>query len=202
MLMRYVILLGAFVAVHANAAVPSVNAVTPENGPPVGGTSVSITGAAFTGATAVSFGTNAAVFTVLSDSTITANAPAQALAGTVDVTVTNQDGTSVTSVNDQYTYTAAPTVVAVSPNSGPTPGGTNVTLTGVSFAGTISVNFGITPATSFIVVNDTTITAISPAGTGTVDITVTTPSGTSATSAAAQFTYVATPVLLQSFGVD
>ena len=38
-------------------------------------------------------------------------------------------------------------------------------------------------------VNDTTITADSPAGTGTVDVTVTTPAGTSATSAADQFTY-------------
>ena len=40
-------------------------------------------------------------------------------------------------------------------------------------------------------VNDTTITADSPAGTGTVDVTVTTPGGTSATSAADQFTYIA-----------
>ena len=38
-------------------------------------------------------------------------------------------------------------------------------------------------------VNDTTITADSPAGTGTVDVTVTTPAGTSATSPADQFTY-------------
>ena len=40
------------------------------------------------------------------------------------------------------------------------------------------------------VVNDTTITADSPAGTGVVDVTVTTPAGTSATSPADQFTYV------------
>ena len=38
-------------------------------------------------------------------------------------------------------------------------------------------------------VNDTTITADSPAGTGTVDVTVTTPVGTSATSATNEFTY-------------
>ena len=39
-------------------------------------------------------------------------------------------------------------------------------------------------------VNDTTITADSPAGTGIVDVTVTTPLGTSATSPADQFTYI------------
>jgi uncharacterized membrane protein len=37
--------------------------------------------------------------------------------------------------------------------------------------------------------SDTQITAISPAGTGTVDITVTTPAGTSAVSQDDQFTY-------------
>ena len=40
-------------------------------------------------------------------------------------------------------------------------------------------------------VNDTTITADSPAGTGVVDVTVTTPVGTSATSPADEFTYIA-----------
>ncbi len=44
-------------------------------------------------------------------------------------------------------------------------------------------------------VNDTTITADSPAGTGTVDVTVTTPSGTSPTSAADQFTYIVAPAV-------
>ena len=42
---------------------------------------------------------------------------------------------------------------------------------------------------------DTSITADSPAGTGTVDVTVTTPAGTSATSPADQFTYVAAPTV-------
>jgi len=57
------------------------------------------------------------------------------------------------------------------------------------------VDFGSTPATDVTVVNATTITALSPADTGTVDITVTTPNGKSATSPADQFTYVAAPVV-------
>ena len=65
-----------------------------------------------------------------------------------------------------------------------------MTITGTGFTGATAVDFGTTPATSFTVVSDTSITADSPAGTGTVDVTVTTPGGTSATSPADQFTYV------------
>ena len=44
-------------------------------------------------------------------------------------------------------------------------------------------------------VSATSITATAPAGTGTVDVTVTTPGGTSATSSADQFTYVPAPTV-------
>ena len=65
-----------------------------------------------------------------------------------------------------------------------------MTITGTSLTGATAVEFGTTPATNVTVVDDTTITADSPAGTaGTVDVTVITPAGTSATSSADQFTY-------------
>ena len=64
-----------------------------------------------------------------------------------------------------------------------------MTITGTGFTGATAVDFGTTAATNVTVVSDTTITADSPAGTGTVDVTVTTPGGTSATSPADQFTY-------------
>ena len=65
-----------------------------------------------------------------------------------------------------------------------------MTITGTSLTGATAVDFGTTPATNVTVVDDTTITADSPAGTaGTVDVTVITPAGTSATSPADQFTY-------------
>jgi hypothetical protein len=57
--------------------------------------------------------------------------------------------------------------------------------------GATLVDFGTTPATGVTVVNSTTITADSPAGSGVVDVNVTTPGGKSATSSADQFTYVA-----------
>ena len=81
---------------------------------------------------------------------------------------------------------------SVSPTSGPTAGGTSVTITGAGLSGATAVNFGGTAAASFTVNSATSITATSPAeGAGTVDITVTTPTGTSATSASDQFTFVA-----------
>ena len=76
-------------------------------------------------------------------------------------------GTSPTSPGDQFTYTAAvaPTVTGLSPTTGPQAGGTLVTITGTSFTGATAVDFGANAATNVTVVNDTTITADSPAGT-------------------------------------
>ena len=88
---------------------------------------------------------------------------------------------------------AAPTVTGLSPTSGPAAGGTLVTITGTGFTGATAVDFGTTPATNVTVVNDTTITADSPAGTGIVDVTVTTPGGHVGHLAADQFTYTAAP---------
>jgi predicted outer membrane repeat protein len=90
--------------------------------------------------------------------------------------------------------TSLPMVTSVTPTSGPTAGGTSVTITGTGFAGATAVHFGSMSATTFRVGSDTSITATSPAGTaGTVNVTVTTPSATSATSAGDRFTYVTVP---------
>src|SRR6516162_3151416 len=71
-----------------------------------------------------------------------------------------------------------PAVTNVSPNTGPTSGGTNVTITGTNFSGATAVRFGSNAAGSFTVNSATQITATSPAGSGTVDVTVTTEGGT------------------------
>ena len=94
----------------------------------------------------------------------------------------------------------ADAVTSISPNSGPPTGGTPVTITGNNFSGATAVQFGGNAATSFTVNSATSITATSPAGSGTVDVTVTNASGTSATSAVDQFTYgmVATTTALSS----
>jgi len=152
---------------------------------------VVITGTALTGATAVNFGQgNPSTFTINSATTIYATAPAGT--GTVDVTVTTPGGTSATTLSDQYTYTVptAPTVTGLSPSAGFN--GTSVIVTGTHFTGTSAVSFGGDPAT-FTVNSATSITATVPGGTGSVDVMVTTSGGTSATSAADQFSYMAGP---------
>ena len=64
----------------------------------------------------------------------------------------------------------------VSPASGGS--GTVVTITGTNLTGATAVTFGPgNNATTFSVTNDTTVTATAPAGSGTVDVQVTTPCG-------------------------
>jgi hypothetical protein len=66
----------------------------------------------------------------------------------------------------------------ISPNQGSTGGGTTVTITGVNLGGATAVKFGTKSAT--ITANTpTSVTTISPAGAGTVNVTVTTTGGTS-----------------------
>jgi hypothetical protein len=105
-------------SITAVLAVPIVSKVSPSTGFTTGGTSVTITGSGFTGATAVHFGSVAAsAVSVVSDTSITATAPAKA-AGTVDVTVVTPHGTSATNPADQFTYTvqSSPVVVPCRPD--------------------------------------------------------------------------------------
>ena len=86
-------------------------------------------------------------------------------------------------------------VTRITPGSGPQVGGTRVVITGSGFARTTGVSFGKTAATRFSVDADTQISAVSPPGSGTVDVTVTTPDGISATGRADLFTYLPVPVV-------
>ncbi|HKW72565.1 MAG TPA: IPT/TIG domain-containing protein [Candidatus Dormibacteraeota bacterium] len=88
-------------------------------------------------------------------------------------------------------YVPPPVVTAVSPNTGPWTGGTAVMVTGTGFTnGVSSVMFGTTPAASFSVESSTSMLVVSPAhAAGVVDVTVTTPGGTSVTSAGDRYTF-------------
>ncbi|MFD4925663.1 IPT/TIG domain-containing protein [Streptomyces goshikiensis] len=164
---------------YVAAAVPVVTAVAPNNGPASGGTSVTITGTGFTGATAVRFADLPATsFTVNSATQITAVTPSGSPGGAT-VTVTTPAGTSVVSAASYFFYIASPVLTDASPAQGPTSGGTLVTLTGSSLLNASAVRFGVTNATSFTVVSSTQITATAPPGTGSTQITVITPGGTS-----------------------
>jgi hypothetical protein len=171
-------------------APPTVTGVSPASGPTGAGGPVTITGTNFAaGGTTVNFGSSPATqVQVQSPTTLTAMAPAGS-AGTVDVTVATADGTSQTSGADQYTYVLAPTLSQVSPDVGSEDGQNTVTITGTNFGSDATVNFGSDPATAVNVESSTTLLAVAPAGTGTVDVTVTTAGGTSAISESDQYAY-------------
>ena len=168
-----------------------VSKVSPATGAG-GGATLTITGANLANATLVNFGQSGA--TIISDSAteILVTDPVGS-SGYVDVTVTTAGGTSATSSADQFTYVSGPTVSGVNPAAGSLSGGATVTITGTNLGNAATVMFGNNPAT---IISDsaTQILATDPAGSaGTVDVTVTTVGGASATSTADQFTYEVVP---------
>ncbi len=77
----------------------------------------------------------------------------------------------------------APTISAVSPNSGSIQGGTSVTISGTDFRSITAVSFGGVAATSYVVNSPTRITAVTPARatSGAVDVVVTAAGGAATT---------------------
>ncbi len=173
---------------------PTLTSVSPNTGSTAGGTSVTLTGTNFTGATNVRFGGTAATNrVVVNDTTITCTTPARA-AGTASVLVTTPGGTNPANTLFTYVTPPPPTLTSVSPATGTTAGGTSVTLTGTNFTGATNVRFGGTTATNRVVVNDTTIACTTPArAAGTASVLVTTPGGTNAANTL--YTYVTPPTL-------
>ena len=187
-------------AVPAAPSAPTITSVSPTSGPATGGTQITITGTNFvTGATVRVGGALAPGITLLSSTQLRATTPAGS-AGARDVQVTNASGSSATRVGG-FTYTApstTPTLTSISPTSGPTTGGTTITLTGTNFVSGATVRVGGVAATNVAFSSATRVTARTPAGTaGARDVQITNPNGQSATRAGA-FTYTApstTPTL-------
>jgi len=167
-------------------AQPAITSFTPTSAGQ--GSTVTITGTGFTGATAVSFGdTAAASFVVVNATTITAVVAAGA---TGYVSVTTPGGTDSAS---GFIFITPPSVTSFTPVTGYT--GTTVTITGSNFTGATGVNFGAAAATSFTVVNSTTITAKVGAGaTGSVSVT-----GAGGTSSAPGFSFLPPAPVITSF---
>jgi phospholipase C len=155
------------------------------------GIDVTVSGAGFAGASGVSFGTSTATYTVNSDSSISAVVPAPPAAmSLVDVTVTGPSGGSPISIADEFTYPRVG-ILQINHPTGPPAAATDLIIRGYGFDATTGVNFGSTPAQTFIVLNDNQLETVSPPGTGTVDVTVVTPNRTSAITRKDRFTYVA-----------
>ena len=158
----------------------TVTNVSPASGPAAGGSVVTITGTNFQSGATVSFGgTNSTAVTVISSSQINAMAPAHS-AGAVSITVSS-GGSSATWAGT-FTYTSAPIVNSVSPNSGPVAGGTTVTILGSGFESGAIVKFGAILAASATFISPTQIQAVTPAETAsTVSVSVQNPDPASGT---------------------
>lgn len=171
-------------------APPSVASLSPDTGDVAGGTVVHITGAGFNAGTTVSFGGTAATQVALNSSTeIDAVTPAH-MPGVVDVVV-SAAGASAT-LTGAFTYTrGAPTLTAVAPASGPTAGGTLLTLTGTGFAPGATISVGGSAATDVVIVSNVLARAVAPAhAAGAVDVVLTNDDAQLATLMNG-FTYVA-----------
>lgn len=118
-------------------------------------------------------------------------------AATVKLTEPNAVGaTGTPTASAALTISAngtTPAVTSISPTYGPLIGGNTVTISGCNFNGVTGANgvdFGNTPATSYTVAPDgDSITAVAPAGNGTVNIVVHKGSAQSTTSSATEYTY-------------
>jgi len=168
---------------------PTVSFVSPSAGPESGGSTVTISGAHLSEATAVKFGASDAVaFTAASDSSVTAVAPPGN--GDVDVTVTTAGGTSPSVPADSFSYVPPPTITKASPGGGSVGGGTTVTITGTNFTRAMAVQFGSSSSASFTVKSATLTTAVAPGReAGVVDISVVTPGGSSVASSSDRFVF-------------
>jgi hypothetical protein len=146
---------------------PTITSFTPKGGGT--GTTVTITGAGFGGASAVKFGgTDAASFHVDSDTQITATVAAGTHTGPITVTGAGGTGTSSTP------FYGPPSISGFTPSHGSTH--STVTVTGVNLSGATHVNLTGTNV-PFTVVSSTTITFTVPSSPETGAIEVTTPGG-------------------------
>jgi hypothetical protein len=177
---------------NRSSSEPAITSFSPTVG--TTGTVVTIVGANLNGVSSVNFGDSAAAsFTYVSPDTVTAVVGGGA-SGVVSL-IAAAGGTSLAS----FTYGNFPVITGFTPDSAAQ--GSLVTITGKGFTGTSTVLFGGTPAQSFTVVNDSTITATVGVG-SSGGITVTNPLG-SDTIGSFIFIYTTIPpVVLTSFSPD
>lgn len=170
---------------------PIANLATPSSGTLEGGTTVTLAGnEGLKFVTSVTFnGVDVGTVSVVG-SNISVVSPGGSV-GPVAIVMTSPYGTGQSGALFSYVY-PAPTIASVSPNSGYTFGGTEVTITGTGFYNVTGVRFDGVNATSFTVNSSTSITAVTPANSsGSSDITVIAGGGNR--TVGGLFTYVSPP---------
>ena len=162
--------------VTVDQRLPVIYSFDPTSGRP--GILVNITGSNFSGVNAVKIGGLPALFSVDSNTSITAVVPDGARTGLISVA--NEFGAAVSATN--FVVIGGPPVIdSFSPSGGPA--GTVVTIDGANLGGATQVSLGPAPA-DFSVASDTQVRAIVPdtLQPGSYPITVTTPAGSAASA--------------------
>jgi hypothetical protein len=151
---------------------PSIERVEPDTGPSSGGTRVEIHGADFRpGAVARFGGVEAGVTEYVRPDLVVAITPPHEPV-TVDVDVTNPDEVRAT-LPDAFTYFPAPRIDVIDPNSGPSAGGTPVTVTGEFFYEGSRVFFDDVPCRELVITDERVANCLTPPGRpGPVDVAV------------------------------
>ncbi|HEX5642477.1 MAG TPA: IPT/TIG domain-containing protein [Thermoleophilia bacterium] len=168
----------AYVSISPPSALPVITGFSPASG--TVGTSVTLTGTGFTGATSVKFGGTAATsFSVVGDTQITTAVPAGATSGTISVTA---PGGTATSAGAFTVASPRPVVTRLSPTAGKR--GVTVTITGRAFGSksrTSWVKFGTVKCGTYVSWSNTRIKVRVPvrAAFGKRSVRVTTAGGTS-----------------------
>ena len=154
---------------------PTVSSFQPASGP--AGTSVTIFGTGFTGATGVSFaGTPASAFAVSSDTQITATVPSGAVTGSITVSTPSGKASSTSSFT---VMPPQPVISSFSPTTAPV--GASITVTGSNFTDATDVTLN-GASTAFTVTSDTQLAFTVPSGATSGPIAVATPDGTGSSS--------------------
>ncbi len=152
---------------------PRITSFSPSNAP-TGGI-VTIQGTNFLGASAVAFnGTPAPDFWVTNNNTIGVQVPPDAITGSIYVTTPH----STTNSGARWFF-GSPIITGFNPTHGLP--GTNVIILGTNFAGVSAVSFNGSPAAFFFATNGA-LTATVPANASTGPVSLTTPSGTTASA--------------------
>jgi len=179
--------LGLGISCNNPVNAPVISSFTPTSAPV--GTNVVLTGTDFTGATSVTLNNlSVSVYTVDSDTQITATIPSAASSGAISVTTPG--GTATTSVS----FSVTPTITGLSPSSG-TAGTASVAITGSGFIGAsqvaiVDASSNAFPATTYSVDSANAITVTAPAGlvSGTAYYLQVTASGITSASSPTTFT--------------
>jgi len=184
---------------------PTINSVSPKNGPTAGGISITVSGINFFENVTVVIGGNvASEVKFISSSQIAATLPG-GIEGTADVVVTNPDGQSNTLLAGFTYLVESPSITSISPDSGGTTGGISVTIKGEHFLAGVTVTIGVgtegdaTAALNVEVISSSEIHATVPDGVaGTADVIVTHTNWDSPVTLSDGFTYIALPPQIDS----